>query len=146
MNKKTSGAASVAQRIEAIEEAYEFMLAYAARGLLREEASDGGTIRGFLQSMAAALDGIAATALAASKLLPALPAEPTAAFIAVLADDAAKALTAVRLVTALPAIGSQTIDNLNANSHLRATLADLFLIDDIGLTLRSAPPDGASPR
>jgi hypothetical protein len=33
-------------------------------------------------------------------------------------------------VLAAPAIGSQLIDNLNASIHLRALLADLFLVTE----------------
>ncbi len=43
----------------------------------------------------------------------------------------ASAITAVELVLAQPAIGSQLIDNLNASIHLRALLADLFLVAEI---------------
>jgi hypothetical protein len=35
------------------------------------------------------------------------------------------------MVIAQPSIGSQVIDNLNANIHVRALLTDLFLIDEI---------------
>jgi len=37
----------------------------------------------------------------------------------------------MELVLAQPAIGSQLIDNLNASIHLRALLADLFLVTEI---------------
>ena len=37
---------------------------------------------------------------------------------------------AVRLVLAQPSIGSQLVDNLNASSHVRAVLTDLFLLDE----------------
>jgi len=37
----------------------------------------------------------------------------------------------VELVLAQPTIGSQLIDNLNASIHLRALLADLFLVTEI---------------
>jgi hypothetical protein len=36
----------------------------------------------------------------------------------------------MELVLAQPAIGSQLIDNLNASIHLRALLADLFLVTE----------------
>jgi hypothetical protein len=35
------------------------------------------------------------------------------------------------MVLAQPSIGSQIVDNLNANIHVRALLTDLFLIDEI---------------
>jgi hypothetical protein len=37
----------------------------------------------------------------------------------------------MELVLAQPAIDSQLIDNLNASIHLRALLADLFLVTEI---------------
>jgi len=49
----------------------------------------------------------------------------------VLDRDAGDALAALELVLAQPAISSQLIDNLNASSHLRALLTDLFLVGDI---------------
>ena len=59
------------------------------------------------------------------------PAEKYEAFFAVMKRDAEGAVAAVELVLAQPAIGSQTIDNLNASIHLRALLADLFLVTEI---------------
>ncbi|MGB0074967.1 MAG: hypothetical protein WBP71_18600, partial [Terracidiphilus sp.] len=45
--------------------------------------------------------------------------------------DAEGAIAAMELVLAQTAIGSQLIDNLNASIHLRALLADLFLLTEI---------------
>ena len=52
------------------------------------------------------------------------------AFIAVVDRDVLSAQAAVRLVLAQPSIGSELVDNLNASSHLRAVLTDLFLLDE----------------
>jgi hypothetical protein len=60
-----------------------------------------------------------------------VPADKYQAFFAVLVRDAQSALAAIELVLAQPAISSQLIDNLNASMHLRAMLADLFLITEI---------------
>ena len=59
------------------------------------------------------------------------PAGKYEAFFAVLKRDAESAMAAMELVLAQPAIGSQLIDNLNASIHLRALLADLFLVTEI---------------
>ena len=59
------------------------------------------------------------------------PAEKYEAFFAVLKRDAENAVAAVDLVLAQPTIGSQLVDNLNASIHLRALLADLFLVTEI---------------
>jgi hypothetical protein len=48
-----------------------------------------------------------------------------------LENNVRDSLVAVELVLAQPAISSQLIDNLNASSHLRALLTDLFLIGEI---------------
>jgi hypothetical protein len=59
------------------------------------------------------------------------PTEKYDAFFKVLKRDAEGAIAAVELVLAQAAIGSQLIDNLNASIHLRALLADLFLVTEI---------------
>ncbi len=120
---------SLAQSIEAVEEAYEFMLAYAAQGVV-EETDDGGRgIRAFLQQLAEALNGMVAAATAAANRLPAPLAATAGDFVAVLRADIAPALAGVRLALAVPSIDSQVVDNLNAGIHLRTVLTDLFLIE-----------------
>jgi len=115
---------NLSQRCNAVEECYEFMLAYAAQGLDTDAGSQSGTqIREFLRRAVAALTGIA-EAITATGLQP-------AAFIAVLDRDACDSLAAIELVLAQPAISSQLVDNLNASIHLRALLTDLFLLDEI---------------
>ncbi len=129
------------RRLDAIESAYEFMLAYAAQGLPAESrARDGGKIRGELAALAGALDGLGAA------FDSFVAAESVAArdqhldFHRVLEDDARRALAAVRLVLAQPAISSQLVDNLNASLHLRALLTDVFLVDEVLKVLGSSIP------
>jgi hypothetical protein len=120
------------RRCEAIEEAYEFMLAYAAQGVGRDAGSQSGSqVREFLTRAAAALDGMGDlfAALVASDRLE--PADRYRAYGAVLDRDARDSLAAVELALAQPSISSQLIDNLNASIHLRALLTDLFLVDEI---------------
>ena len=78
-----------------------------------------------------------ASCAAAIKQEQLAPAERYEAFFAVLARDAESSIAAIELVLAQPAISSQLIDNLNASMHLRALLADLFLVTEI-LELRQA--------
>ena len=123
---------SVADRCNAIEECYEFMLAYAAQGLPTDQGSQsGGQLREFLGRAVHAVSGLAGAYAAAVKQEGLHPAERYQAFLAVLDRDAADSLAAIGLVLAQPAISSQLIDNLNASIHLRALLTDLFLIDEI---------------
>jgi hypothetical protein len=122
----------LAARCDAIEECYEFMLAYAAQGVLDEAGSStSGQLRTFLQRAEQALDGLAGSCRAAVDQGGLDPVDRYVAFIEVLDRDARSALAAVQLVLAQPSIGSQLIDNLNASIHVRALLTDLFLIDDI---------------
>ena|SRR5579871_208613 len=114
-------------RVNAIEECYEFMLAYAAQGLPADTGvPSGGQLRELLRRAAEALTGLAE---AYGSAVP----EPASSrpFLAVLKRDAGDALAAIELVRAQPALSSQLIDNLNANIHLRALLTDLFLIDEV---------------
>ena len=119
-------------RIDAIEESYEFLLAFAAQGLTSDQGSKtGGQLRGFLSECEAALDGLAGSmrALAAAESLE--PAPTWAEVLNVVERDASDTLSAVRLVAAQASISSQLIDNLNANIHFRALLTDLFLVDEL---------------
>ena len=118
---------TLAQAIDVIEEAYEFMLAYAAQGRRHEEDGDG--IRERLMRTEAALTAIAcATAEQISG--NGRGGETAAEFLEVLKQDAARARSAFRFVIAQNAVRSQNIDNLNALTHVRTLLTDLFLLDE----------------
>jgi hypothetical protein len=124
--------AEISNRCEAVEECYEFMLAYAAQGLLTDEGSkSGGQVREFLHRAVKALTGLAETCATAVKDEGLEPADKYLAFFAVLDRDSRDSLAAIELVLAQPAVSSQLIDNLNASIHLRALLTDLFLVDEI---------------
>ena len=120
------------QRIEIIEEAYEFMLAYAAQGVSGEEEEGGATeIREQLKRSDDALEGLARLLRGLVKNKKLKPAGQCQAFIDIVETDSRYAQAAIQLVLAQRAISSQLIDNLNALIHLRALLTDLFLIDEI---------------
>jgi hypothetical protein len=124
--------ANIEERCNAVEECYEFMLAYAAQGLPSDEGSQsGGRVREFLDRAVKALEGLAESCATAVKEEGLKPAERYQAFFAVLDRDARDSLAAIELVLAQPAISSQLIDNLNASIHLRALLTDLFLVGEI---------------
>jgi len=119
-------------RIDGIEESYEFMLAYAAQGLATHEASANGTqLREFLTRTVETLGKLADLFQAVVDEGGFEPREGYAAFVEVIRDDARKAGAAVQLVLIQPKISSQLIDNLNASIHLRAVLTDIFLLDEI---------------
>ena len=117
-------------RINTIEEAYEFMLAYASQGLSSDQDSaTGRQAREFLKRCDAALTNLGSLLTDFTERLE--PAAPYRAFIAVIDRDARDAQAAVQLVLAQTSISSQLVDNLNASIHLRALLTDLFLIDEV---------------
>jgi hypothetical protein len=119
-------------RCNAIEECYEFMLAYAAQGLPADQGTaSGGQLRELMRRAVEALSGLAEAYAAAVKQGDLQPAGRYQAFLKALNRDAGDALAAMELVLAQAALSSQLIDNLNASIHLRALLTDLFLIDEI---------------
>jgi hypothetical protein len=121
----------IARRIDAIESAYEFMLAYAAQGAASDAAVTSGTqLRDLLRRFDESVDGLAD---AFRQLIDArgLDAAIYTGFLEVLASDAASTAAALRMVRAQSAISSQLIDNLNASIHVRALLTDVFLIDEL---------------
>jgi hypothetical protein len=118
---------ALAQRISTIEEAYEFMLAYAAQGQPR--GMEGDHIRDHLTRADAALDGIGDAALAAVAAIGADPAT-FRPFVGALNEDAQRSRAGLKLTLAQRKIGSQLVDNLNASIHLRALLTDLFVLDE----------------
>ena len=135
----------VTHRCEAMEECYEFMLAYAAQGLPSDEGSkSGGQVREYLSRAVNAIAGLAENCTAAVKQERWEPAERYYTFFKVLGRDADDSRAAIELVLAQPAISSQLIDNLNASIHLRALLTDLFLVSEIVETQRVPRSQAAS--
>jgi hypothetical protein len=130
--------AELRSRINIIEEAYEFMLAYASQGLSSDQGSDTGRqAREYLKRCDTAMSGLPGvfTRYVGDEGL--LPTAPYDAFIEVIERDARNSQAAIQLVIAQPAISSQMVDNLNASIHLRALLTDLFLIDEVFKSYRT---------
>src|ERR1700693_175311 len=126
------------KRFEAIEECYEFMLAYAAQGLPSDEGSKSGTqVREFLNRAVEALSGLAESCATAMRDEGLERGDQLDAFLAVLDRDARDSLAAMQLVLAQPSISSQLIDNLNASMHLRALLTAVFLLGEVLRTQRA---------
>jgi hypothetical protein len=122
----------VKARIDAVEEGYEFFLAYAAQGVSSDRtAKSGGQLRELMGRMADALDGLADRFRTVVDEEGLEPADRWGEVLDVLDRDAHAAHAAVRLVVAQPSISSQLIDNLNASVHLRALLTDLFLVGEL---------------
>jgi len=126
-------------RIDVIEEAYEYFLAYASQGLPSDQGSDSGRqARHYLERCNTALTGLGEFLDGFVDRLGVESAAPYRAFNRVIDSDAQHAQAAIQLVLAQPSISSQIVDNLNASIHLRALLTDLFLIDEVLKTARIA--------
>ena len=123
---------SLSERVDAIEECYEFMLAYAAQGLPGDQGSASGSqLRQLLGRAVDALSGLTGAYAAAVQQENLEAAGRYDAFLSVLSRDAGDSLAALQLVMAQPTLSSQLIDNLNASIHLRALLTAVFLMDEI---------------
>jgi|ERR1700683_2754005 hypothetical protein len=124
--------AKILHHCNTVEECYEFMLAYAARGR-SSDANDepGAQIREFLQRAASAIAALSEECSKVVKEQKLEPAEKFQSFLAVLDRDAHSSLATIELVLAQPSISSQLVDNLNASIHLRALLTDLFLLGEV---------------
>jgi hypothetical protein len=116
-----------AEAIDAIEDTYEFMLAYAAQGRRREDDEDAGS--GIRERLTRAETALGVIVTATMDAIPAAGAA-SAEFLDVVKADAGRARAAFRLVLAQRSIGSQVVDNLNATTHVRTLLTDLFLLDE----------------
>jgi DNA polymerase III delta prime subunit len=115
---------------EAIEEAYEFMLAYAAQGRIDEDESSAPSIRQLLENAKKSLLKLANKMGLKDEDIRKLYGIDFENFVKILSNDATKSQNAVKLVLSSQTITSQLIDNLNASIHLRALLTDMFLVDE----------------
>ena len=118
--------------IDDVEEAYEFMLAYAAQGR-QTEADTGGEsqIRGFLQRFRAGLDVFSNhTAV----LLP--DGGTTSAYAAHFNRDTQTMKSILDMLIASSNITSDMIDNTNGMIAVRSFLTNMFFVDQVLLPMR----------
>lgn len=124
--------ADIAARCDAIEECYEFMLGYAAQGVVDDRDSRGGTqLRELLSRAVAAAAGLPEACAMEVVALALGPEQRYKDFLDVLDADTTRALAVMRLVLVQPRISSQLVDNLNASHHVRTLLTDVFLLDEV---------------
>lgn len=130
MNERTEQAASLRDAFDRIEEAYEFMLAYAAQGRSQEVQDGGGEsqIRQYLKHFEAAL---ADMDRALSQGLG-----DDGAFTERVRGDVATAQSIVGLLLQRRSVSSSMVDNTNGLIALRALLTDIFFIDQAVLPER----------
>ena len=87
-------------------------------------------IRAALRQADAAFEVLDAATPADLGSPPGEVAKVTAEMLDLMKHDIAKARAAFRFVLAQRSINSQIIDNLNASTHVRTLLTDLFLLDE----------------
>lgn len=120
-----SGPETIRAHIERVEEAYEFMLAYAAQGRSDEGAGpDGAHIRTFLTQF----DEAAAAIVGELDTVPGAGDE-AAAVLAALKADSAIVSSVLRSMLARGNISSEVVDNANGLISVRAYLTGLFFLD-----------------
>ena len=120
-----SGPETIRTHIERVEEAYEFMLAYAAQGRGDEGAGPDGThIRTFLNQFDAAVGAI----VGALDTVPGAGDE-AAAFLAALRADSEIVTSVLRAMLARDRITSEVVDNANGLISVRSYLTGLFFLD-----------------
>jgi hypothetical protein len=128
-------------RCDVIEECYEFLLGYAAQGLPSDDGGPAGReVRRHLERAREALIDLAESCRQAIAEHPPALETKYDAFCSMLDRDGKDSLAAIDLVLAQTALSSQLIDNLNASSHLRALLTDLFLVGEIMRTRDHVTP------
>ena len=117
--------------IDVVEEAYEFMLAYAAQGRKREAQEEGvSKIRDYLSRFADALDRMAEVAPDIA------PGTSGAAFRDRFVADLAVVRSVIALLLEQPSVSSDMVDNTNGLIAMRIFLTDLFFIDQAVLPPR----------
>lgn len=115
----------IRKNIELIEEAYEYMLAYAAQGRADEGAGpDGAHIRTFLVQFIDATDKILAT----SDHLNATP-PVSKAFVDALKKDAETVKSVMSIMLGKDNVSSEMVDNANGLISVRSYLTALFFVD-----------------
>ncbi len=120
--------AAIRQNIEIVEEAYEFMLAYAAQGRMDEGAGpDGAHIRTFLERFAEA----AADMSTQTEALKAGEKSAGGALFDSFQRDSNTILSVLRLLLAGKNISSEMVDNTNGLIVMRSYLTTVFFIDKV---------------
>jgi len=142
--------AVLAAQIDAIEESYEYFLAYAAQGL--RSPSEGsnleGQLRRKLEAMLEAAEGLESSFEGVLAEVPSGAREGLEGFHRVVVADAVRAVSVIRAVASRPFASSQLVDNLNASVHVRTLLTDLFLLDEIltlGVDAATEPEASVTP-
>jgi len=132
MTDTLAQAAAMRAAFDQSEEAYEFMIAYAAQGRKREVEEGGGEsqIRQYIKRFHAALDDLDAA------LADEFGGPEGAAFADKFRNDLAVVRSVLGILLSRPSITSDMVDNTNALIAMRAFLTDVFFADQAVLPPR----------
>ena len=112
--------------IDAVDSAYEFLLAYAAQG--REDDVGGPAPRA--RDILAELDEALVSIVSRLNKPDPRASKERRKFDTLAIEDIAKSRIALALVGSQSRISSELIDNLNASIHLRTVLTNLWILSE----------------
>jgi hypothetical protein len=134
MTMTVEQAAAMRNAFDVIEEAYEFMLAYAAQGRKNEtvEGGEGGEsqIRQYLKRFSAALETLETAAN------PGLGGPEGAIYSERFLADLSVMRSVLGLLLVQPSISSNMVDNTNGLIAVRSFLTNVFFVDQVALPPR----------
>ncbi|MFB6131153.1 MAG: hypothetical protein ABEJ28_10075 [Salinigranum sp.] len=120
------------RHIESAEEAYEFLISYASKGVDRSQpAGMSAEVTDYLQQLGEAM-------VAGHEAAAAVPEEHDIdgethyeSFVETMGEEVAEATTVVELLSAQEAITSAQVDDMNGMSVFQSVMMKFFLLDDL---------------
>ncbi|MFP4591355.1 MAG: hypothetical protein ACLFMX_01785 [Halobacteriales archaeon] len=139
MSADAGAVVALQAHIESAEEAYEFLISYAGRGLDRHQPP-GTTeeVREALEKLDAAMVGGVEAALAVPDEHDIDGEDPYRRMLDRMEAEVAEARTIVSLIAAQSAITSAQVDNMNGMSVFQSVMMKFFFLDE--LTTHLAEP------
>jgi len=126
--------------IEAAEEAYEYLIAYAGRGLDRAQPPGSSyEVRDYLEQLDAALEAGHAAATAVPDEHDLDGEAHYRAALERMAEEVEEARTIVQLIAAQDVITSAQVDDMNGMSVFQSVMMKFFFLDE--LTAHLAPAE-----
>ena len=129
--------ADLQAHIESAEEAYEFLISYAGRGLDREQpAGTSEEVRTYLEQLDAAMAGGHEAALAVADEHDVDGEEHYRGLLATMGEEVEEARTVVSLLAAQEVVTSAQVDDMNGMSVFQSVMMKFFFLDELTAHLR----------
>ena len=120
------------EHIEAAEEAYEFLISFAGKGLDREQpAGQSQEVRGYVEQLDEARGASHAAALDIADDHDVEGEEHYRAMLDRLGEEIEEAQTVLRLLAAQSVITSAQVDDVNGMSVFQSVVMKLFFLDEL---------------